>query len=177
MIYSALKFAVDHPLTDYYQVPAKGSLPSWSYIQPNTAYKHRKVVKYDPAAAPSSQYPPMTISSNPKTVSKRQQLSTYTKSDSLQTTGKASLSRSLPGRRMTAGKERAKHVHHELYEQLDEVLTDLNQNTEEIAMKPPGHGQNLKENILALKRFVRPQTGLQGLASMVGQVLEEFESS
>lgn len=66
-------------------------------------------------------------------------------------------------------------IQQKTFDQIDEVLFGLNSNTTEFTNKASGHGHNLKENIEALKGFVRPQIAVQGLVSMVDTVLDEFD--
>lgn len=171
---SALKYAVDHPLTNYDEVPGKGFLPPWHCVQHTAAYYRRKVKKsVIPPSIPmvfattNNSFLRLKNDENNKNTFGSSKPST---SSQLQAIGKSS----IVGIGRQGQRVHDNHRENTLH-QIDEVLESLNADTSDFATRPVGHGMNLKENIESLKAFARPATALKGLASMVKDVISEID--
>lgn len=59
--------------------------------------------------------------------------------------------------------------------QIEEVLDNLNSSSAGFAAKSNNYGANLKENIVKMKTFAKPSTGIKGLVDMITEVIDGLE--
>ena len=145
-------------MTNHYEVPTKNFLPPYNYVQPTATYNHRKVNKYD--IEPTI---PLIVQTHP--TNKRIVNPSYQKPL------KALATNIL---KTQTGLHNKQYYREKNIIQINEVLDSLNANTNDYVSKPVGHGMNLKENMEALKGFVRPNTSLKALNSMVDEAITEL---
>lgn len=141
----ALRFAVQHPLTDDTEVPAKGFLPPHDYVRPTATSLARRLPRVQPTLKTS-----------------------HASGDD---EGIAVVS--SPNKKNTMSKsQHAKEILKEkTLDQIDDVLSSLNKNTLDMIQRDA----SVKDDIVKMKSFARPNTGLSNLVNMVQTVVEEID--
>lgn len=157
----ALQFAINHPLTDYSEVPSKDHTASTSYARPNMSYHNRRINKKEFAAT-------STYNNNNNSSNNNATAGTASGESRLGRSGKVAVTdpSSFANR---FGKTRREK---QSIQQIEEILDSLNHNTEDLTSKKCGHGMNFKENVSALQLFAKPTQTIKGLIRMMDEVVD-----
>lgn len=146
----ALQYAIQHPMTNHNEVPAKGLLPPKDYVRPTLSSIKRKL---------------------PRSQKTNQQLEARARlSEEMQ--AKRDAGRGLPEPlRVTAARRKARD---ETLVHIESVLDGLNAHSENLLSKK---AQNMSaEQVELMKGFARPTTGLRSLVQMVEEVVHDLDS-